>query len=120
VQEDRRRLELGKAFISEVSPDLHVATIVGQHGYGRSARPRIRYAAVREALTIVARFAKANASSVHMPRIGAGQAGGRWPVLSEVVEDTLTRQGVPVTVYVPPGQPIRVDSVPSDELTLDV
>ncbi|MEX2197064.1 MAG: ImmA/IrrE family metallo-endopeptidase [Thermoleophilaceae bacterium] len=120
VNEDRTRLRLGAAFVSEVDDDLYVATIVGQHGYGRSARPRIRYAAVRQALGTVARFASDSAVSVHMPRIGAGQAGGRWPLIREIVEETLTRRGLPVTVYVPPGQPIREESQPREELTLDV
>jgi O-acetyl-ADP-ribose deacetylase (regulator of RNase III) len=83
-------------------------------------RPRIRYAAVREALATVARFASESGASVHMPRIGAGQAGGRWPLIREIVDDTLTRRGVPVTVYVPPGQQIREEPKPREELTLDV
>jgi O-acetyl-ADP-ribose deacetylase (regulator of RNase III) len=120
ANEDRRRLRLGEAFISEVADDLYVATIIGQHGYGRSVRPRIRYAAVREALATVARFAKENSATVHMPRIGAGEAGGRWALIREIVDDTLTRDEIPVTVYVPPGQRIREEPPPREELTLDI
>ena len=120
ANEDRSRLRLGAAFISEVEDDLYVATIVAQHGYGRSVRPRIRYVAVRKALATVARFASESGASVHMPRIGAGQAGGRWPLIREIVDDALTRHGVPVTVYVPPGQPIGEEPHPREELALDV
>jgi O-acetyl-ADP-ribose deacetylase (regulator of RNase III) len=120
ANEDRSRLRLGAGFIGEIEDDLYVATIVGQHGYGRSVRPRIRYAAVEEALATVARFASEIGATVHMPRIGAGQAGGRWPLIREIVADTLTRQGISVTVYVPPGQPIREEPHAREELTLDV
>jgi O-acetyl-ADP-ribose deacetylase (regulator of RNase III) len=120
ANEDRGRLRLGAAFVSEVEDDLYVATIVAQHGYGSSTRPRIRYAAVREALATVARFASESDASVHMPRIGAGQAGGRWEVVREIVEETLTRNGIPVTVYVPPGQPTHEEHEPLAELTLEI
>ena len=120
ANEDRGRLRLGSAFISEVDDGLYVATIVAQHGYGRSARPRIRYGAMREALATVARFASEAGASVHMPRIGAGQAGGRWPVIRDIIDETLSRHGIAVTVYVPPGQPVRKESEPHAELTLEV
>lgn len=120
ANEDRSRLRLGAAFISEIEDDLYVATIVAQHGYGRSAHPRIRYAAVREALETVARFARESGTSIHMPRIGAGQAGGRWSLIREIVDDTLTRHGIAVTVYVPPGQPIRDEPSSREELMLDI
>jgi len=120
ANEDPSRLRLGAAFFSEVEDGLNVATIVAQHGYGRSARPRIRYAAVREALVTVSRIASEEGASVHMPRIGAGQAGGRWALIREIIDETLTRHGIPVTVYVPPGQSIREEPDPREELTLDV
>lgn len=120
ANEDRSRLSLGAAFIGEVHNDLFVATIVAQHGYGPSASPRIRYGAVAAALRIVARFASEQDATVHMPRIGAGQAGGRWELIHEIVDETLTRHGIPVTVYVPPGQPIQQPAEAREELTLDV
>jgi O-acetyl-ADP-ribose deacetylase (regulator of RNase III) len=120
VNEDRRRLHLGAVFMGEIENDLHVATIVAQHGYGNSARPRIRYGAVAEALAIVARSASQWGASVHMPRIGAGQAGGRWTLIREIVADAFTRHGIPVTVYVPPGQPASEEPTPRDQLVLGV
>ncbi len=114
-------LRLGDAHITDVGSGLYVATIVGQHGYGPSARPRIRYAAVRDALLTVAHFAKDQGAAIHMPRLGAGQAGGRWLVIREIIEETLTRNGTPVKVYVPPGKPIEEVANPAgDELRLDV
>jgi hypothetical protein len=55
-----------------------------------------------------------------MPRIGAGQAGGRWPLVREIVEEVVVGAGVPVTVYVPPEQTIATDPGPFTELRLEV
>jgi hypothetical protein len=38
-----------------------------------------------------------------MPRIGAGQAGGDWMIIKEMIEEELVRRGVEVTVYTLPG-----------------
>jgi hypothetical protein len=118
INEDRRRLKLGEALVTEVEPGLHVATIIGQHGYGSSTAPRIRYAAVEQALISVADVAHELSATVHMPRIGAGQARGRWPVIREIIESTLTRKGIRVTIYIPPGQPVSGEHESRRELTL--
>jgi hypothetical protein len=34
-----------------------------------------------------------------MPRIGAGEAGGDWRIISEIIDETLCKQNIPVTVY---------------------
>jgi hypothetical protein len=34
-----------------------------------------------------------------MPRIGCGEAGGSWGIVSEMITDTLCRAGLEVTVY---------------------
>jgi hypothetical protein len=38
-------------------------------------------------------------ASVHMPRIGSGQAGGNWDIIEELVDHHLCAQGIRVTVY---------------------
>jgi len=38
-------------------------------------------------------------ASVHMPRIGCGLAGGRWPRVEPPITERLVRRGVKVTVY---------------------
>jgi O-acetyl-ADP-ribose deacetylase (regulator of RNase III) len=103
--------------IGEPDAEINVATIIAQHGYGPSASPRIRYGALKECLEAVAEYARANGASVHMPRVGAGQAGGRWPIIRELIEESLTRPGTDVTVYVPPNQTIDEELA---ELTLGI
>lgn len=120
VNAEPGRLRLGAARIFAVDPGLSVATVVGQKGYGPSKSPRIRYAAVRGALGQITDHAKRTGASLHMPRIGAGQAGGRWPLVREILEEVAIRAGVPVTVYVPPGQRILADPEPFTELRLDI
>jgi O-acetyl-ADP-ribose deacetylase (regulator of RNase III) len=104
VDEDRKRLRLGSMHATCLEPDLWVAALVAQAGYGPAARPRVRYSALRTALGEVAHWAADHAASVHMPRIATGQAGGTWAVVEELVDSELCARGVPVTVYDLPGQ----------------
>lgn len=99
VTADKGALRLGSVVTSDVAPELTLASLVSQHGYGLSARPRIRYGALRDCLNHIAGIATRTNSSVHMPRIGTGQAGGSWPVVEEIITETLTRVGVTVVVY---------------------
>ena len=92
-------LQLGAVHVSEIEPNLSLASMVAQRGYGPSNRPRIRYSALADCLRQVATYARAHEASVHMPRIGAGLAGGNWWVIQELVEDLLCSRAVDVTVY---------------------
>ena len=58
-----------------------IVSMVAQQGYGPGAVTRLRYDALREALAAVADLAARTGASVHIPRIGAGQAGGRWDLI---------------------------------------
>ena len=73
--------------------------MVSQHGYGPSPRPRIRYDALQACLRLLAKVATECSASVHMPRIGCGEAGGSWGIVQELVETELVTRGVVVTVY---------------------
>lgn len=97
-------LSLGRVLITDMQKDLHVATIVAQRGYGASQRPRVRYDAIRQGLATVAKAAKNLAATVHMPRIGAGMAGGAWNIIEELIEAELIASGIAVTVYSLPGE----------------
>jgi hypothetical protein len=48
-------------------------------------------------------FANDHALTLHMPRIGCGQAGGAWPIIEELIRETVVAAGHLVTVYDPPG-----------------
>lgn len=91
---------LGQVQFVEVADQLWVANMIGQHDIRpRSKIPPVRYEAIREGLQSVAVFAQTVGATIHMPRIGAGLAGGTWAEISAIIEAELTANGVAVTVY---------------------
>lgn len=96
----QENFQLGSVQFVEVEPDIVVANIIGQHKTKPEGdTPPIRYEAVRAGLQQVAQYADQRRASVHMPRIGAGLAGGKWEVIELIIEEELTQKAIPVTVY---------------------
>jgi hypothetical protein len=85
-----------------VEKSIVIASLVGQAGFGPSALPRIRYAALEHCFEQVRDYASMRSASVHMPRIGTGQSGGSWETVEELIRETFVTEGIPVTVYDPP------------------
>ncbi len=106
VEGDRTRLKLGNTHFSRLAENLTLCHMISQHGYGPSTKPRIRYWALENCLQALASTALEHDATVHMPRIGSGQAGGSWELVSELIDDALCRRGVKVTVYDLPGTEI--------------
>jgi O-acetyl-ADP-ribose deacetylase (regulator of RNase III) len=104
ANEDRSRLRLGQTRMFPVAAGLAVFHMVAQHGFGKSDKPRIRYHHLEACLTALSAIAQEQSASVHMPRIACGQAGGNWGIVSEMIDDTLCRSGVHVTVYDLPSE----------------
>ncbi len=101
---DRSNLALGNIHSSIVSEEgLIIVHMIAQHGYGRSKKPRIRYGALRICLENLSKIALQTSASIHMPRIGTGQAGGNWWIISGLIDEALLRQNNKVTVYDLPG-----------------
>ena len=98
---------LGEVQFVKVRSGLCVANLIGQHGIKSSTNPRpVRYDAIRQGLARVRQLALAHEGSVHMPRLGAGLAGGSWIVIEGIINDELCAFGVNVTVYdLPPTEP---------------
>lgn len=94
---------LGEVQFVEVTPTLTVANLVGQHDIARkntpTDEPPVRYEAIRTGLGRVREEARRLGASVHMPRIGAGVAGGDWAVIELIIREELTDHGLNVTVY---------------------
>lgn len=79
---------------------LWVANLIGQHGVRNTINgPPIRYDAIKAGLQKVCEFAKVQNASVHMPRMGAGLAGGDWEIIQKITEEELINKGISVTVY---------------------
>lgn len=97
---DRNDFALGAVQMVSVHENLWVANMIGQHGIRRAGgRPPIRYEAVEEALGRLAEHALDLGASVHMPRIGAGLAGGDWARIEPLIQERLCERGLDVTVY---------------------
>jgi O-acetyl-ADP-ribose deacetylase (regulator of RNase III) len=104
----RGNLKLGNIHSVNVRPDLTLVSLVAQHGFGRATSgPRLRYAALFSALEQTAVLAKTQSASVHMPRIGTGEAGGSWTIVEGIIRETLISMGIQANVYdlssPPPG-----------------
>lgn len=112
----RSNLKLGSVRLCRVDEAITVASVVAQHGYGPSEHPRIRYTALRDGLRSVATAARVRNASVHMPRIGTGQAGGSWDVISDIIEEVIVDDGIDVIVYDLPGTTVRV----APQMTFDL
>lgn len=97
-------LRLGNVHLVEMADGISVASLVAQEGFGGSGPPRLRYSALAECLAKLAVAAERSTASVHMPRIGIGQAGGVWHLVADLIEDKLSRSGVKVTVYTRPRE----------------
>lgn len=94
-----RNQRLGSVHFAKVEDSLFIASLVGQEGFGDSPSPRIRYAALERCFEQISDFASEKVASVHMPRLGAGQSGGQWETVEEIVRSTLVTDDVPVTIY---------------------
>lgn len=89
---------LGSVVVLQVEEDVYVANMIAQHGTkpDTDGNPPIRYDALREALSKVNKIAVEMNATVHMPKIGAGLAGGDWNTIEGIILATLM---VDTTVY---------------------
>lgn len=103
-QEER----LGLVHFSSEENEIIIASIIAQAGYGKSELPRIRYASLEICLDQIVAVAQSLVATIHMPRIGAGAAGGEWDLIEELVEERLVKSGLQVTVYDLPPKKIQL------------
>jgi hypothetical protein len=104
---------LGSVQFVSVAPQLAVANMIAQRGYGPRgdtlhksedddpAQPPIRYDALTLCLKTVRTVAEKLGGSVHMPRIGCSLGGGSWRRVEPIIEEML--DGREVYVYDFPG-----------------
>lgn len=109
-REDGTKFALGNVQFVEVAraslfePEvIWVANMVAQHGYRKNYNdPPVKYLdedALCHALDRLAVFAVQTRSSIHMPKIGCGLAGGKWEDVEEIIKRTLGVYTLDVTVY---------------------
>lgn len=88
-------------FTTFTNPDIRVANMIAQHDIitNTNGVPPIRYEALEHCLEKVAEEALKTNASIHMPRIGAGLAGGDWNIIENIIIKTLVEKGIPTFVY---------------------
>ncbi len=101
--------KLGQIQEVGVALDISVINMIGQRGVGshdiviseevvKTIKP-IRYEAIDECLTRVAKLAIENKASIHCPKFGAGLAGGDWATIEGIIHNNLIQNNIEVTVY---------------------
>jgi Zn-dependent peptidase ImmA (M78 family)/O-acetyl-ADP-ribose deacetylase (regulator of RNase III) len=109
---------LGDVHLAEVEAGLWIASLVAQAGYGPSEKPRLRLRALKNCLRDLAEHAGKLEAGVHMPLIGTGQAGARWPQVRDLVFEELVDHGIGVTVYVLEDSRMPEEASSDEQLTL--
>ena len=99
AEHDPRSLRLGNVHFVTVNPSLGIASLIAQHGFGASPTPRIRYLHLKTCLDKLSQLAAEPKATIHIPKLGCGQAGGAWAIVRELVEESLCGRGVKVYVY---------------------
>jgi O-acetyl-ADP-ribose deacetylase (regulator of RNase III) len=99
-------LRLGRTHACEQRDGDRVVTIVSmvaQQGFGPGEATRLRYDALHEALAVVAGLAERTGATVHVPRIGAGQAGGRWDLIESDLVAVIADKDIGLVVHTLPS-----------------
>ncbi len=101
---------LGYVQVIPVEPDLWVANMVAQRGYGPrgSAQHReegdtsipLEYEALALCLVRVGGLAERLGASIHAPRIGCGLGGSTWDKIEPLIQQSLQNRQVYVYDYV--------------------
>ena len=97
--EHKSRMRLGEVYFSTPENNLTLCQMVCQHGYGPSPTPRLRYASLKDCLKLLRDTALSRNATIHMPRIGTGEAGGTWNLVSALIDEVLCAAGLSVTIY---------------------
>ncbi|MDR1282410.1 MAG: Appr-1-p processing protein [Opitutaceae bacterium] len=98
----RPTFALGEVQVVPVEAGIAVVNLIGQHGTGwRDGVPPIRYGAITTGLNRLRtrQLCLHPGTSVHMPRMGCGLAGGEWSHVERIIIDTLSSRDVPVFIY---------------------
>jgi len=96
--EHHRKPTLGSVQFVVAEKKIVIANLIGQDGIGRQNSP-IRYVAIESGLEQIKTLAEKYHTSIHMPRIGCGLAGGKWEEIEPIIERVFEKSKVGITVY---------------------
>jgi O-acetyl-ADP-ribose deacetylase (regulator of RNase III) len=116
-KKDKNDFVMGGTNLTQLSEDTYVFQMIAQKGlYPNKGVIPLKYEHLRNGLKKLCNNAQELNASVHMPRIGAGQAQGNWDIISGIIYDELLKKGVDTIVYDLPGQKFKT----KDEQTLSI
>lgn len=96
----RSQLVLGDIMYQPVANDTAVVNMIAQHGLRSQANPQpLDYYALLQCLMKLRDCAVSQRATVHMPRIGAGLAGGDWTTIEGLIDAALLVNNIDVVVY---------------------
>ncbi len=90
-------IKLGRVQLVQVDSEIIVVNMIAQHGIRKQGNHSpIRYDALETCLEKIDLFIKDRypEATIHMPKIGAGLAGGDWPVIEQIIQEKLMDQEV--------------------------
>lgn len=102
-------MELGDIQLVQTENDIYVCNMCAQKDYRPLKQgqqllniPNLNYSSLYECLLrLRAECDRIGTPSIHMPRIGAGLAGGSWPKIVGIVNQVFEQTSISVTVYIP-------------------
>lgn len=84
---ENKRYPLGKIQIVPISKDISVCNMIAQNGIrSRTNTIPLNYRALANCLDKIHKKAKKTNYTIHMPRIGAGLAGGDWDSIENIIK----------------------------------
>ncbi|MFA5490042.1 MAG: hypothetical protein WC284_12615 [Candidimonas sp.] len=83
---DHKVYRLGEVIVVEDSGKIFF-NIIGQDGYGRDGRRYVRYDALVDAFEKIDTMLE-TPTEVAMPLLGSGLGGGKWSIVSAIIEET--------------------------------
>jgi len=100
-----KKRKLGYVQYIPVGGGMYVANMIAQKNIkpNEFGVPPVRYEAVEVCLRKVVQFARsmnngASPISIHIPLIGCGLAGGKWSIMSKIIEE-VTPDDITMVVY---------------------
>lgn len=99
-RQDRNSFRLGNTSLVPLAEDIFVFQMIAQDGI-KAVKGNIplKYSVLRQCLIELAFKAKEHEASIHMPLIGAGQAGGDWNIIEGIIEEEIIKRDISVKVY---------------------
>lgn len=107
IQEWKRekgQFKLGNYKVVQVEKDIYVFQLLAQKGLSSplSGNTTLSYSALKDGLAQLREIALELGATIHLPRIGAGEARGNWGIIESIIHDELLLHDIEVTLYVQP------------------